>query len=368
MDAGSAPRMIARVEAGSDGEARARIERSRFIEVAARHGLGAEAAANMWSELARGEISGGTQPDGAAVASAGSLRLPRVVAALLSLGCLLVIASSVWWATELEDDEAGLLLLSTSYGAAFLVAASYLRARGFALPAAIGATVAAFYVPAAVAAALLLLGFDFEQDDNDVLELHLWVDQGWIVLELTALAGAALLYRWFRAPLLVLPISLAALLLVLDGLTRLVGLEIGDEPNMLLFSVLVVGASLGVVAVAVVLDHRGLRRHALWPHVVGATGVLWGAMLVGDGDDSWKYGLLACGVVYLVLGVWLVRLGYLVAGALAIWIGATALAPSPVVVAVSGLGAIALAVWLSLAQSPLRRWLDSKPLPAAQRD
>jgi hypothetical protein len=46
----------------------------------------------------------------------------------------------------------------------------------------------------------------------------------------------------------------------------------------------------------------------------------------------------------------------------------TALAPSPIVLTLSGLGLVGVAVRLSLAQSPLQRWLLARTLPAPQRD
>jgi hypothetical protein len=95
--------------------------------------------------------------------------------------------------------------------------------------------------------------------------------------------------------------------------------------------------------------------------------VLWGLGALCY-DWSTQGAVIASGAVFLALGAWLGRVGYLAVGALAIWCGITALEPSPWTITVSGLLAIGVAVWLSLAESPLRRWLERRTLPASQRD
>jgi hypothetical protein len=85
-------------------------------------------------------------------------------------------------------------------------------------------------------------------------------------------------------------------------------------------------------------------------------------------EESWELAAILAGAVFLAGGVWLGRVGYLIAGGLSAWVGVTALAPSPIVLTLSGLAALGVAVWLSLARSPLRRWLGSRTLPAPQRD
>jgi hypothetical protein len=125
-------------------------------------------------------------------------------------------------------------------------------------------------------------------------------------------------------------------------------------------------AALAAVA-GVLLDYRGLRRHALWPHVFAAVGVVSGLEFF-LAEHAYELALVIAGVLFLAAGIWLGRVGYLIAGGLSLWVGVTALEPSPIVLTVSGLGLVAAAVWLSLAQSPLRRWLQARTLPAPQVD
>jgi hypothetical protein len=85
-------------------------------------------------------------------------------------------------------------------------------------------------------------------------------------------------------------------------------------------------------------------------------------------EDSWKLALVLAGGAFLLLGIWLGRVGYLVAGGLSLWVGVTATSPSPILLTVSGLALVGASIWLSLANSPLRRWLQTRTLPAPQRD
>ena len=343
-----------------------RVERAAFVATAMRHGVDDVVAEAMWAELAgvsdpRAELAPPIAP------GADQTRLSRAVTALLALGGVLVIASSIWWATELEANDVGLVVLCVAYGAVFLLGALYGLSRGYDQLAAVAATITAFYVPAATAAALHVVGFGFDYDDNDVMELHQWWDAGWLWVELVALAGVVVLYRVFRAPLLMLPLSTFAALFLMDALARALGVGVGDRFDARTVGVLILAVALLAGVVAVVLDYRGLRRHALWPHVIAAITLLYGVLLL-VGESSWEVALIISGAVYFGAGIQLGRLGFVVAGAVALWIGVTALAPSPVVVTVSGLAAVAVGIWLSLAQSPLRRWLSSRSVPAPQRD
>jgi hypothetical protein len=120
-------------------------------------------------------------------------------------------------------------------------------------------------------------------------------------------------------------------------------------------------------ATAVSLDYRGLRRHAFWPHVFAAIGAMSGLEFL-LAERSSETALILAGAAFLAMGVWLGRIAYLVAGGLTLRIGVTALEPSPIVLTVSGLALVATSIWLSLSDSPLRRWLQARTLPAPQRD
>ncbi len=289
-----------------------------------------------------------------------------MVSVLLYVGGLLVIGSYGWWAVQPDLGDAGLLALSLFYGTAFLGVALVARQRGLDELAAMAATIVAFYVPICAFAALSLAGFEFEYAEDGVAGFYEWIDAGWIWMELAAIVGAVALYRVFRAPLLMLPLSLFTLFLAMDGAARLFGLDFEDGSERAIGSFVLAFALLAITS-GVLLDYRGLRRHAFWLHVFGAIGIVSGLgfLLV---DDSFELALIISGVAFLLLGVWLARVSYLVAGGLALWSGITFLEPSPVILTVSGLALVGVAVWLSVGTSPLRRWLQNRALPAPQRD
>ena len=72
-----------------------------------------------------------------------------------------------------------------------------------------------------------------------------------------------------------------------------------------------------------------------------------------------------------MLGVWLARIAYLAIGGLVGWaaLGMSAHgAAFPFLLMLGGVGFIGFAIWLARVESPLRRWLAARALPAAQRD
>jgi hypothetical protein len=336
-----------------------------LLEVAERHGVVQPVAEAIWAELAPPDAVGGEGLRREDLPFSQATRLSRIVKVLLYLGAFLVIGSYGWWAGSLGFGAGILLVLSLVYGGGFLATSLYARSRGLHDLAAAAATIVAFYIPVCAYAVLRLAGFDFAFEEDGVAAFYMWIDQGWVWLELAAIAGAIALYRFVREPLLGLPLSLFTLFLAMDGSARAVGVDDHTDPQAIGTGVLVFALLTG--AIAVTLDYRGFRRNAFWPHVFAAVGVVSGLEFL-LAESSFELALVIAGGAFIGAGIWLGRATYLVAGGLSLWVGLTALAPSPIVLTLSGLGLVAVAVWLSLAQSPLRQWLRSRTLPAPQRD
>ena len=344
------------------------VGREAFLEAATRSGLAPDTAEAMWAEIEnapepQSERGTGLRRD--AEPFARTTRLSRAVKVLLYVGAFLVIGSYGWWAGELEVGASGLLALSVLYGTGFLAAALWAQARALDELAAAAAVIVSFYVAVTVFASLRLVGFDFGFQEDGVSAFYEWISGGWIWLELAGIAGAAALYTRFRAPLLGLPLSLFTLFLAMDGTARAVGVD--QNSSFRAIGATVLGFATLMIAAGTWLDYRGLRRHAFWPHTFGAVGAVSGLEFL-LAQDSFELALVLSGGVFLFLGVWLGRVGYLVAGGLALWVGISALAPSPILLTVSGLALVGASIWLSLANSPLRRWLQTRTLPAPQRD
>jgi hypothetical protein len=349
------------------------FKRDDFLEVASRYDLARETAEALWSELTQSTLepvaesasANGTGLRRETEPFAQTTRLSRSVKVLLYVGTFLVIGSYGWWAHQLKVGFAGLLALSLLYAAGFLAVALYARARGLDELARAAAVIVAFYIPVVVFASLRLLGLHFGFPHEGVSAFYQWISGGWIWLELAAIAGAVVLYLKFRDPLLALPLSLFTLFLAEDGTTRALGLH--KHSSIHAIGAVVLAFAGATVAIGIFLDYRGYRRHAFWPHTFGAIGGVVGLEFL-LAEDSYQLALVLSGVAFLLLGVWLGRVGYLVAGGLALWVGITAYEPSPVLLTLSGLALVGVSIWLSLANSPLRRWLQKRTLPAPQRD
>ena len=275
------------------------LSRERLIEAAADQGVergcrltrsgcrSSSGRPTRWSDSAAGCGASRT-------AVGGSTRLSRAVRVLLYAGALLVIGSFGWWSAELDWAVGALLALSSVYAAAFLFAALYARRRGLDELVAASVVIVAFYAAVVAYAALFsLAGFGFGYEKDGLAAFYLWIDGGWIWLELAAIAAAAALYAVFRAPLLILPLGFVLLFFAMDATARLVGVDFDDTSDEAIgAAVLAFGLLSGAAGVA--LDFRGLRRHALWPHVFCAIGVVDGLLFM-LGGGRWELAVIVAG-------------------------------------------------------------------------
>ena len=291
--------------------------------------------------------------------------LSRTVQVLVWLGVLLVIGAHAWWSTTgYEDLGFGLVLgLTILWQAAFLAGAERTRRAGYTVLTAGFAAVVAFYTPLTVYSLERLLGVDFEYRYN---EFYPWISEGWVWMEVAAIAGAfALLYR-YRHPFLALPITIFVGFLAMDFGARVFGLALDSNEHGV--EKLVLGVGIAMAGVGVLLDYRGLRRFALWPHIGSFWLIPWGLLELVDSESLV---LLVLGGAALLAGIWLARVAHLAFGAIAIWGSVTMLAEGPMFpffLMAGGIGFVAVGIWLARGDTPIQRWLASRGLPAPQRD
>ena len=291
--------------------------------------------------------------------------LSRTVQVFVGLGVLLVIGAHAWWSTQgYEAMGIGIVLaLTLLWQLGFLAAAEWARRAGHALLEAGFATIVAFYTPLTIYSIERLLGAGF--DDNQFNDFYPWISGGWVFMEIgSILVAAALLYR-YRRPLLALPITLFTGFLLMDATARLVGDGLDDEDTMK-WVVLGGGIALGLLGIA--LDYLGWRRFAFWPHLTSIWLVAWGLPFC-TGEHTWSLFLVA--VIDLLVGVWLARITYLAAGGVIGWIAISMNAHGaafPFLLMAGGIVFIVAGIWLARADSPVRRWLAERELPAPQRD
>jgi hypothetical protein len=340
------------------------VNRERFLAEAEAVGIDPAAALSLFERLyeaprRRSELS----RDGTAFASQSGLS--RTVQVFVGLGVLLVIGAHAWWSTKgYEAIGIGIVLVLTLlWQAGFLWAAEWARRARHGLLESGFAAIVAFYTPLTIYSIERLLGAHFDHDE--FRDFYPWISGGWVFMEVGSIAvAAALLYR-YRRPFLTLPLTLFTGFLLMDGTARILGHGLDDE-DVMKWVVLTGGIALGLFAAF--LDYRGWRRFAFWPHMTSIWLVAWGLPFC-TGEKTWSLFLVAA--VDLLVGVWLARITYLAAGGLIGWIAISMNAHGaafPFILMAGGILFIVSAIWLSQADSPLRRWLDARELPAPQRD
>lgn len=292
-------------------------------------------------------------------------QLTRVVQVLVWLGVLLVIGAHAWWSTSgYESLGYGIVLfLTLLWQVAFLAAAEWARRAGHGSLEAGFAAVVAFYTPLSVYSIERLAGASFET--NEFRDFYPWISGGWVWMEVAAIAAAVVLLRRYRRPFVMLPLSMFVGFMLMDLTARLTGSG-GDEWDTIERVVLVGGVVM--VLAAVVLDLRGWRRFAFWPHLVGIWLIAWGIPLFLDGA---RWSLYLTAAILLALGTWLARVVYLVGGGLMAWTAVSMSARGalfPFALMGGGIAFIGLAIWLTQSHSPVRRWLAERQPSVPQRD
>jgi hypothetical protein len=343
-----------------------RITRDRFLTAAREAGIEEEKAKALLERLdgaASREDARSLLTDRPAPFT-DQTGLSRTIQALVWLGVLLVIGAHAWWSTTgYEELGIGLVFgLTLLWQLVFLAAAERTRRAGYGALTAGFAAVVAFYTPLTIYSLERLFGVDF---DYRYKEFYPWISEGWVWMEITAIAVAfALLYR-YRHPFLTLPITIFVGFLAMDFGARLFGLSL-EKGNDVELLVLTVGLLMAVVGV--VLDYRGWRRYAFWPHVGSFWLVPWGLYALVDAG-SWPLFLVAA--LAIAAGVWLARIAHLVFGVLTAWCAITLIAEGPLFpffLMAGGIGFIGVAIWLARGDTPIQRWLANRGLPAPQRD
>jgi hypothetical protein len=340
-----------------------RSDQERFLTEADRVGIEPDKALALFERLHAAEPKSELSRDGTPFGS--QTGLSRTVQVFVGLGVLLVIGAHAWWSTRgYEALGIGIVLaLTLLWQVGFLAAAEWAKRAGHGLLESGFAAVVAFYTPLTIYSVERLLGANF--DDNEFRDFYPWISGGWVFMEIGSIAvAAALLYR-YRKPLLTLPLTLFIGFLLMDGTARLVGDGLDDEDTMK-WIVLGGGIVLGLAGAG--LDYLGWRRFAFWPHLASIWLVAWGLPFC-TGEHTWSLFLVAA--IDLLVGVWLARLTYLAAGGV---IGWTALsmnahgAAFPFLLMAGGILFIVGGIWLARSDSPVRRWLAERELPAPQRD
>jgi hypothetical protein len=336
------------------------VDRRTFLEAAGRRGIDTATAAALHEDLYGAGAERLTQ-----ASFSGANRLTRTVQVLIWVGTIALIGAHAWWSTDgYESLGIGIVLVLTLvWQAAFLVAAEWGRRRGYALLETAFAAIVVFYTPLTAYSLERVLGVDFRWRDFD--DFYPWVSGGWVFMEIAAIAVAVLALARYRRPFLMLPLTLFTGFLAMDGATRALG---GWQHEAAVEHVVLAVGGL-MLAAAVALDYRGWRRFAFWPHLAAVWLIVWGLELLCG--EHHTLGLFFAAAIALALGIWLARVTYLALGGVFGWAALSVSAHGaafPFLLMLGGIGFIALAIWLARVDSPVRRWLAERGLPAPQRD
>lgn len=351
------------------------MDREQFAVIATRHGLTATQATGLWTDLYG--LAATTTPPTEDMSAAQLLSHPtqpfdqqndlsRLVQVGIWGGIVLICGAVGWWGVVDYDQlgQGGVLAMLLVLISGFLVGAEFARRRGFRSLCGGAAGVIVFAVPPVVYLVERLLGIEVERGYSD---FYPWISGGWIWMEIAAIVVGFFLLHRFRHPFLLFPLSLFAAFFAMDFAAALSGEDpFSSSDSISLVSVGLVG--LVLAASGILLDYRGYRRFAFWPHLVGLQLLLGIALRLLEFEHSW--GLFIVGFIAVGIGIWLARKLHLVLGALIIWtaISINAIDALPIMLLLGGLGMIGFALALVLRDSPLRRWLANRSLPARQID
>ncbi len=223
-------------------------------------------------------------------------------------GVIALLAMSVFagtgWAAY--GPRTGLVIV-IGYLLVFVLVAELLRRR-HPVPAGVVAAVAVATVPLVVYAVHAALGLldlppyaDYDAFDD-------WGTSAWMVMEVSALVAAAGAWLRHRTSFLLLPGVAALSWLVLD-LGDATDSDAGRQVAAWLLTA-------GLLAAGLLLDRRGARREAFWPHLGALLAAGLAVALAEGGGTASAVGYLVLGAAAIGAGVWLDRRVHLAVGGL----------------------------------------------------
>lgn len=283
----------------------ARVSRQDLSAMTAEGVIDADQAERIWARLKGREASGAR---------------PRfdLVHLLWYAGALIVIAAMGLFSVEAWERHGGFTLaaITTAYAVAFTAVGAYLwHARGLRTAGGLLITVAVVMVPTTVGALQDALGW-WDGVGSYPRPLP-WAKGNWFFVQLSAMAASLLALRFFRFPLITVPLVAALWLLLIDLAPWLFGSSwtTSDKQNLLS-----VGIGVAVIAVAWLVDIRGHSDFAFWLHFAGLLAAWGGLSAMESGLQLGKILYCLANVLLLLLSIFLMRRAYAVFGAIGITI------------------------------------------------
>jgi hypothetical protein len=223
--------------------------------------------------------------------------------ALVYLGGFVIFAATSALLGILGDDHGDWALVGYSALAVVLALgiAQWLAQSGRAVAAGVLATLAVVFFAIFVGSVENAIGIlDAELGDYQA---------GSLIVELATIAASLVALQRFRAPLLVLPITVTLWFALID----LGSLSSGDVFG----EVLLVLVGLALIVAGIAVDRAGREPYGLWLHVVGGLSLGSGVLSLVEGDLAWAFvGLLS--LAYVGAAYLLARSSYAVLGTIGI--------------------------------------------------
>ncbi len=253
----------------------------------------------------------------------------------------------------------GLLLIASAYLFGCLKVADYLKARHFAVPAGILATLAIVLVPLIVWCAQHAMGFWAEFSDSSFSAYHTYINWRWITLEFATLAAGVVMLWRYRLPFMVMPIAVTVWYMSMDFANFLLqASQHWDFKLMrdisLVFGLITVGIAIWVdLRCRDATDPEWRQDYAFWLYFFGAI-MAWSSLSFRDSGSEWGkaiYCLINVGLVFF--GAAIGRRVFTVLGALGVSGYLTYLSHEvfkdsllfPFALTLIGLGVVALGIW-----------------------
>jgi uncharacterized protein (DUF697 family) len=191
---------------------------------------------------------------------------------LWHFGAVVAIFATAWVAGDSSDryGDGGLLGVSAAFFATYALGAALLTRRGWRAPGGVLATLAVAAVPLLVYSIQKVAGLWPELAPDAYGAFHQEIHAAWIAMELATVAVGLVAFALLRYPLILAPVCFVAWYMTMDLAPAFFGRDVTDDERA---GVSIV-AGLALIAIGIVLDVRGARRAAFWPHVFGFLALL----------------------------------------------------------------------------------------------
>jgi len=233
-------------------------------------------------------------------------------------GALLVIGAMGWYMGKSWDSLSGggLILISTAYAAAFILAGRTLwKDPATKIPGGLLITMAVCMTPLAVYDLEHITGLWPMNDPGSFGSFHPRVNGSWLVMEAATVLAGYIALRFFRFPFLVAPIAYALWFASMD-LTPLLFGEEWVSWNQRQWISLWFG--LAMLLVAFLVDRRTKGDYSFWLYLFGMVAFWGGLSSMNSGSEWGKATYCLINLALMALSVLLQRWIFIICGGLGV--------------------------------------------------